>query len=102
MNAALFTVGACLNGKKNDFLLGPLFVPCQGGHRGPLKVIRFCLNREPGANVLPYEEVSNVLLYYVWRQWATDKMGILRPDAVGNDKPLHVNIYEVSVLEPLL
>ncbi|KAL1991885.1 hypothetical protein VTN49DRAFT_5193 [Thermomyces lanuginosus] len=57
MNAALFTVGACLNGKKNDFLLGPLFVPCQGGHRGPLKAIRFCLNREPGANVLPYEEV---------------------------------------------
>ena len=29
-------------------------------------------------------------------------MGILWPDTVGNDKFLHVNVNETSVLEPLL
>lgn len=32
----------------------------------------------------------------------TDKMRILRPDAVGNDKLLHVDIYKTGILEPLL
>ena len=29
-------------------------------------------------------------------------MGILRPDTVRNNKPLHVDVYEAGVLEPLL
>ena len=29
-------------------------------------------------------------------------MGILWPDAVGNDKLLHMDVYEAGLLEPLL
>ena len=32
----------------------------------------------------------------------TDKMRILWPDAVGNDKLLHVDVYEAGVLELFL
>ena len=100
MNIALASVSAGLTGKSNYFFFGPVLVPRQDG-KGSGLVAGFGLRLGPGTKFLLYEQVSTG---YCFRdiEGKTDKMFILWPNAIGNDKLLYVDIHKAGVLEPLL
>ena len=100
MNIALASVSAGLTGKSNYFFFGPVLVPRQDG-KGSGLVAGFGLRLGPGTKFLLYEQVSTG---YCFRdiEGKTDKMFILWPNAIGNDKLLYVDVDKTSVLEPSL
>ena len=100
MNFALSTICAGLAGENNDFLLRPILMSRQGGQGCALEASRFALGLVPGTNFLLHEEVN--FWFHTLQRWETDKIGILWPDTVRNDKLLHVDVYEARLLEPLL
>ena len=67
-----------------------------------LEAVHFGSSLHSSAEFLP-SVLDHYLIRTVWRKGKmTDRTGILWPDAVGNDKLLHVNVHEAGVLEPLV
>lgn len=61
-------VCASLVGKDNDLLLCPLLVSRQSSQGCGLVAVRFGLSLVPGAQFLPFEQVSPELLLLMWRK----------------------------------